>query len=165
MHPLPRLNVWRVDPQRTGDVHGAAAGIECALAPEGRAFHAYNQEAFHYFLALERTRAERSRRSVVLVLASTLRRAGVRRPMDSSSAQKLFAGLWLCTRDADFIGWYREGRIAGAVLAQRSEHQSGNVCRRIRARVLDVLFGALPKSTRAMLRVHVVQLLPKAQTS
>ena len=47
-----------------------AAGSECRLAPEGRTVQAYNQEAFHYFLALERTRAERSNRRLLLVLVS-----------------------------------------------------------------------------------------------
>lgn len=145
----------------SGDLQDATAGSECGLAPEGRACHAYNEEAFHYFLALERKRAERSHRSLVLVLASIVRRVPGVRLMDSSAAHKLFTGLWLSTRDTDFIGWYRAGRVAGAVLTQPSTPPPENVCDRIRARVPSMLAGALPKGTRSMLRVHVLQLTAK----
>ena len=154
--------MWRrVDGARTTG-QGVVSGSECQLAPEGRAVQAYNQEAFHYFLALERTRAARSNRPLVLVLASVLPRsplAGWR--MDARVAQKLFAGLWLSTRDADFIGWYREGRSAGAVLTQRAKEESGNVSRQIRARVETALHAELSRSVLGTLRIHVFQLMPK----
>lgn len=157
--------MWRRDEGASAADHDVAVGSECQLAPEGRAVQAYNQEAFHYFLALERTRAGRSNRRLLLVLASVLPRApfnGWR--MDPRVAQKLFAGLWLSTRDADFIGWYRDGRSAGAVLTQRAKEEkdeSGNVSRQIRTRVEAALHAELPRSVRQTLRIHVFHLMPK----
>jgi len=139
-----------------------AAGSECRLAPEGRTVQAYNQEAFHYFLALERTRAERSNRRLLLVLVSALPRSpAVGWRMDPRTAQRLFAALWLSTRDADFIGWYRDGQTAGAVLTQRAKEPAGHVPRQIRARVAAALHAELSARIRPALRIHVWPLMPK----
>lgn len=146
------------------DVTELPAGSACQLAAEGRSFHAYNQEGFRYLLALEQQRAERSRRPLLVVLA-TVRAASRANPrrIHAALAQKIFTGLWLCTRETDFIGWYRDGQIAGAVLTQRGEVASGEVSREIRSRVSDVLSEAVPRRTRERLRVRVCQLSQKVQ--
>jgi len=144
------------------DISEVASGGACRLAPEGRPCPAHNEEAFHYFLDLERRRADRSHRPLLLVLTSLVpRTAHIGWRMDPALAQKLFTGLWLCTRDADVIGWYREGRVAGAVLTQCSNGSSNHISRPIRARVTDALGVALPRSVRQTLRVHVYQLMPR----
>ncbi len=132
------------------------AGSMCRLAREGRTVLAYNEEAFRYFLEIECARAERSGRPVILVLA----RLSARPRIAAAVAQKLFGGLWLCIRETDFIGWYHEGRTAGAVLTQRPGVSLADVTREIRARVSDALGQALPPRARRRLRVHVWPLLP-----
>jgi hypothetical protein len=155
--------VRRLNEAPVADIRDVAAGSAFRLAAVGGgAARAYNQEAFHYFLALERHRAERSNRPLTLVLASVTPRLAVHRINDWASAQKLLTGLWLCTRDADFIGWYREGRVAAAVLTQRSPTAPSNMTRHIRTRVTESVRAQLPKSLRQTLRVHVFQLMPKA---
>ena len=141
------------------DVTELPAGSACQLAAEGRSFHAYNQEGFRYLLALEQQRAERSRRPLLVVLTSV--RATPRR-IHAALAPKIFAGLWLATRETDFIGWYRDGQIAGAVLTQRGEVTSAEVSREIRSRVSDVLSEVVPRWARERLRVRVCQLNPKS---
>jgi hypothetical protein len=69
----------------------------------------------------------------------------------------LFSGLGLCVREVDFVGWFREDRVAGAVLAQ-GEKSTIDVTRLIRKRVTEVLCDHLPFDLRQRLQVRVVQL-------
>jgi hypothetical protein len=66
---------------------------------------------------------------------------GLRIPRTVRSA--LFAGLALCVREVEFIGWYRDQDVAGAVLAQGLESDSDAPVRIIE-RVRNELSQRLP---------------------
>jgi hypothetical protein len=135
---------------------------EFAFAREGRAGEVYNEEAFRHFLGIERARAERSQRPLLLLLVDLHKcpKAGFEVLPEQSSA--LFLGLGECLRDVDFLGWYRERRMLGAVLTQGlgapcADHS------RITRRVQEVLRSHLSDGVAERLRVRVVQLGPKAK--
>ena len=116
----------------------------------------YSEEAFRYFLGLERKRAERSRRSLLLLLVNlTVDDGGESIPPAISS--KLFSGLSLCVRDVDFIGWYRHGRVAGAVLTQGPDSPALEASEQIGDRVRQLLAKRLPAAVAARLQVRVLQ--------
>ncbi len=122
----------------------------------------YNEAAFKYFLAVDRTRLQRLERSVVLVLVSVRRDTGRNAPIADASAAALFAGLAGSVREVDFIGWYRDGRVAGAVLPQAgiaSEHER----RLIANRIVTSLQKSLPRDVAPHLHVRVVCLGGKVQ--
>jgi hypothetical protein len=99
---------------------------------------AYNEEAFRYFLAVDRLRAERMQRSILLVLASIHPTPGRCAQLTHSTAAAMFAGLAAGVREVDVLGWYRQGRVAGAGLAQAvdlSDQQAGRVGERILAAI------------------------------
>jgi hypothetical protein len=129
----------------------------CDLARDLGSRTAYNEEAFRYFLANERKRSELSNRPFLLLLVD-LQRPPVNGRIESPIAAKLFAGLADCLRDTDVIGWYHEGRVAGAVLTYVEEATSRDVSGEIRARVTMLLRASLPSSTAARLQVRVYQL-------
>src|SRR2546427_11929887 len=91
------------------------------VALEGRLGHAYNEEAFRYFLAIERKRSERSNRPFLLLLVDLKKQQGMTARIDADVAARLFSGLWLCLRETDCVGWFREGRVAGALLTQLAD--------------------------------------------
>jgi hypothetical protein len=133
-------------------------GGSSGVALEGRDGDVYSEEAFRHFLEVERVRSVRSGRTFFLLLLS-LRRCpeqGVR--FAPGVAASLLRGLGLCVREVDFIGWYRDGRIAGAVLAQGVEEPGADASRRIVERVTRVLSKRLPRSVAGRLRVRVVTL-------
>jgi hypothetical protein len=131
----------------------------CEFAREGRSVHAYNEAAFHYFLEVERERSERSQRPPLLLLANLAAAPpGTPQRLDPATARKFFTGLWLSTRETDFFGWYREGRVAGAVLTMGPRGSTDDVSKQIRDRVSEVLRQALSSSVRQRLRVGVYQL-------
>jgi hypothetical protein len=91
----------------------------------------YNEEVFKYLLAVERERSDRSGRPILLLLMAPAPRPGARTPIARAVARTLFSSLRLCLRETDFIGWYREARVAGAVLTDPGEETATAVCRRV----------------------------------
>ena len=111
----------------------------------------YNEAAFRYFLALERKRSGSSGRPFLLLLVDLKEQPVV------SVAPKLFSTLWLCLRETDFIGWYREERVAGAVLTELGDGPRTEVPRLVGQRVRRVLCESLPSDVARQLRVRVYQ--------
>lgn len=116
----------------------------------------YNEEAFRHFLFLERARAQASGRSFLFVMVSLARHGSRAAHVPGPVAAPLFAGLAMCVREIDFIGWYREGRIAGAVLAQGSDTPTADVPRVVGERVTATLRQHLPPRLADRLRVRVL---------
>ena len=134
--------------------HGCSCGIAHDLG------HAYNEEAFHYFLEIEGRRAEISSRPVLLLVADLKPAPGVSVQIDSGLAQKLFAGLATCLRETDFIGWYRSERAAGAVLTQRAEALAVPSAppAHVGERIATALLRYLPNEAADRLQVRLYQL-------
>jgi hypothetical protein len=116
----------------------------------------YNEAAFHYFLAADRSRVQRSRRSMVLVLVSLRLNPGRSEFLADAMASMLFAGLAACVREIDFIGWYRQDRVAGAVLPQ-GEVTSSQLRTLVLNRILTSLKHSLPDDVTRHLHVRVVR--------
>lgn len=129
----------------------------CGIAIEGRLGQAYNEEAFRYLLAVERKRAERSGRPFLLLLVTLQGQGGVGVRIDARVASGLFSGLCLRLRETDLIGWYHEGRVAGALLTELGEAARGDVARLIEERIRGVLGDRLPWNVARRLDVRVHQ--------
>jgi hypothetical protein len=124
----------------------------------GRKGQIYGEEAFRHLLAIERKRARRSNRSLFLLLVRFKGDSGSGLEIPPALAARLFSGLGLCVREIDFVGWHREGRIAGAVLAQGHTEPNPRAVTRIFERVTAVLRGRLPLTGDRILDVRVVPL-------
>jgi len=116
---------------------------------------AYDEGTFRYFLALEQRRAKRSGRPFWLILVSFDDPADAETPIDTTMAAALFARLWRCFRETDFIGWYRESRVAGVVLTEMRDGVYGAVVRLTDQRVRRVLCDGLPADVARRLHVQV----------
>jgi GGDEF domain-containing protein len=119
---------------------------------------AYNEDAFRYFLEIERRRAEASGRPLLLLLVDLKKQSEPESVIPGDIADRLFSSLALCLRDTDFFGWYREGRVAGAVLTQHTETSETSVADVVAQRVSAALQNALPTevSIRVQVRVYHV---------
>jgi hypothetical protein len=114
---------------------------------------AYNEEAFRYFLEIERKRSEVSRRPFLLLLVD-LKRTRI----SGQLSARLFSQLALCLRDTDFVGWYRDGRVAGAVLTQRPDMPEARVSKKVAQRVREALRRQLDAEMGDQLQVRVYQI-------
>jgi len=130
------------------------------FALQGGPVHAYNEEAFQYFLEIERKRSELSNRSFLLMLIDFHKHPRI----DAVTAQTLFSVLSRCLRETDFIGWYRDGRVAGAVLTQHAETEADDLAEGVRRRIGGALRDGLPSALAPQLQARVYQ-IPSLLTS
>jgi hypothetical protein len=117
----------------------------------------YNEEAFRYFLQIERKRASRSNSRFLLLLVDLKRDERQSASFDSATGVKLFAAMLPCLRETDFIGWYRQERVASAVLTQIGETPGVEVSTLVADRVREALGQNLPSSLSGRLQVRVYQ--------
>jgi hypothetical protein len=130
----------------------------------GQALRVYNEAAFRHFLAIESRRAERSMWPLVMLLITVRYSDGSRATLNDETAASLFRGLGASIREVDFVGWYREGRVAGAVLS-RGINASGAIPRRIAEGLLPELKKRLSADQASNLRVRVVRLGRKSRSA
>jgi hypothetical protein len=118
---------------------------------------AYNEAAFRHFLRIERRRAERSNRQLLLILVKARIQGGARPPLAEREASQVFKALGSSVREVDFVGWHREGKVAGAVVALNSA-AAEDVVRRLTSRVERVLKAEMAPVQTARVRIRVVRL-------
>ncbi len=97
------------------------------------------------------------RRSILLVLASVRLTPGRSVHLPRAIADRIFAGLAAGVREVDFLGWYQQDRVAGAVLAQAgylSDRQAG----RVSERILPAIRRELRDGQAQFIHVRVVRL-------
>ena len=131
------------------------------FALQDRPPQAYNEEAFRYFLEIERKRSTLSNRPVLLMLIEITRDPGTASRIAGVTARKLFTVLSRCLRETDFTGWYREGHTLGAVLTQHGEIPRDDLPDVVRQRIEEALRQCLSPDLARRLHVRVTHLSPE----
>jgi hypothetical protein len=152
----PAVNQGTLSPKRvSGD-----RWKEIAVKVPGK--QAYNEEAFRYFLEIERKRSEASGRPFLLLLVDLVSQSGFDAApgIDHTTADRVLSALALSLRETDFVGWYREGRAIGAVLSQHSETTGAGLSDVVAGRVTRSLDDRLPSHISPRLQVRVYQVPP-----
>jgi hypothetical protein len=75
-------------------------------------------------------------------------------------AAAIFRGLGESVREVDFVGWFREGRVAGAVLAEGNGTATDKTRQLMAERVTRTLAKRLPAHEAKSLRVRIMRLAP-----
>ena len=114
---------------------------------------------------MERKRAARARHSFLLLLVSVEKRSGTRGRIRPVIAAGIFSGLRLSVREVDLIGWFREERVAGAVLTQGGDPLPPDVRRRIIERLTQTLCRHLPADVARRLHVQVRHVRPRQNSA
>ena len=125
------------------------AGIRGALA--------YNEAAFRRFLAADRARAVRLQRCLFLVLVTIQHRPGRAALLPNRVARSVFLALGATIREVDLAGWFREQRVAAALLVQGPQPPE-SAAAQIAARIRPAVEMRLSKSQARALRIRVVRL-------
>jgi hypothetical protein len=118
----------------------------------------YNEAAFRQFLAADWARAERLRRCVFLILVSMRHESPRRTTLPRAAAASVFLGLNASVRDVDFVGWFRQGRVPGALLVQGPDRFDVSEVPEIGASVRLAIEQRLPSRFTGALRVRVRRL-------
>jgi hypothetical protein len=146
--PLDPLQTVQVDREQ----------CSCDMALDGEVGQAYNEEAFRYFLEIERKRSEGSNHPLLLLLVALKSEPGAEELIAPGVAARLFAGLVVCLRETDFAGWYRENRVLGAVLTQRAAAPRAEVSAEISQRVSARLNRQVSASIARRIQLRVFRL-------
>jgi hypothetical protein len=126
----------------------------CGVWVESRLGQACNEEAFRHFLTMERNRWRRSGRGFVLIVVRLKARSGTIANLDTIVAGKVFASLWQTLRATDQVGWFREGRVIGALLGDAGDGNRAALYDKVR-RALE---SALPPDLAAGLRIRAFRI-------
>ena len=144
--------------RRRAERDATAATDQCAcglaLAGDGEV---YNEEAFRYFLGIERERFAASSQPFVLLLVDMTRHLGQGDRMTAVIGDKVFTTLKRSLRDTDMIGWYRQGHVIGAVLPHVGDAPVVEVSRQMADRIRRALRTDLPKGIARHLKVRLYQ--------
>ena len=149
---LPYLPLRQLTSEQSSKAHVR----RLLFSSNGQTADVYDEDAFQHFFFVERIRAQRADRPLLLLLVG-FRGSSAHDEVPRSVSLGLFTGLGLCVREIDFVGWYRKGRVAGAVLAQGVDLPDREAADRIVARVTRTLGEHLPGSMAKRLRVRIVR--------
>ena len=122
----------------------------------GAAGRAHNEAGFRHFLRIELQRAGRSEHCLLLVLVGARDRSGRVVKLPTVAASKIFAALGSSVREIDFVGWFKDGRVAAAVLVQRAT-PAADVRQQIARRIMKTL-NSERVAVDGIARVRVVPL-------
>jgi hypothetical protein len=119
----------------------------------------YGEDVFRHLLGLERKRSAQSGRVLLLVLVRLRSADGTLGARFSPRlADSLFAGLRTGVREIDFVGWFNEGRAAGAVLMQGAVTPDGETWRQIAGRLSASINAHIPPEDAGRVSVRVCAL-------
>ena len=143
------LSAWnraeRLPLEKAGNAEAlhTAGTCSCGMA---HAAGVYNEEAFHYLLSVEYKRFARSQRPFVLALIE-----------ETAVAPEVFAALAHALRETDVIGWYRDGRVVGALLTHLGDPPVAEVSRLMSGKITRALQKELPGASANRLTAKLYQ--------
>lgn len=118
---------------------------------------AYNQEAFRYLLESESKRSERSGHFCQILLMYSTDAQGRIVLMNSHVAKAVIAASSRSLRETDYIGWYRDGQIVGAVLTVLVQETMAQVSTHLQPRLVEILRAELGFKETSRLQIRVCQ--------
>jgi hypothetical protein len=75
--------------------------------------------------------------------------------IDPKLGSKLLRGLARSVRETDFVGWYREFSVLGAVLTELGESAPRDIAEVVIRRLVAALRGSVPAAIASALEVRV----------
>ena len=118
---------------------------------------AYNQEAFRYLLERESKRSERSGRFCQILLVCSTDEYGRIVQMNVDVAKVVIAAASRSFRETDYIGWYRDGHIVGAVLTVLTQESMALVSTQLQPRLVECLRAELGIEEFSRLQIRVCE--------
>ena len=119
----------------------------------------FQEQVFHDMLLLERRRAERSRRSFVLMLLDAS-------AFVDGTAESVLASvtsvILKSTRETDLVGWYKDGIILGVIFTEVSLESGSPITDVLRSKIVNALHAELIGECTSRLAI-TVHLFPESQ--
>ena len=130
---------YAVENWSTGTAGKKLAGNPIRIRPTER----LNEETFHTLLALERRRAERSRKPFVLILLDA--EAIVQEANGGNLFDRLTCAVLDATRETDLVGWYKQGSILGVIFTEVNVSEKNPVTQILTAKIVKSLHDSVDR--------------------
>ena len=117
----------------------------------------YNQVAFRYLLESESKRSELSGHFCQILLMYSTDAQGRIVMMDPRVAKAVIAASSRSLRETDYVGWYRDGHIVGAVLTVLVQETMAQVSTHLQPRLVEILRAELGFKETNRLQIRVCQ--------
>ena len=117
----------------------------------------HNEQAFRHLLSSESKRAELSGHCFRVLLIYFTDNQGLIVHMDRDVADNVVKALFRSLRETDYIGWYLEERIIGAVLTILGQDSAVEVFGRIQQRLMEILRVGVSVEENSRLQIRVCQ--------
>jgi hypothetical protein len=118
---------------------------------------AYSQVAFRQLLESESKRSERSGHFWQILLVYLVDAQGRIVQMSSDVAQKAIAASFRSFRETDYVGWYRDGHIVGAVLTVLAKESMTQVSASLQSRLEEILRSEIGVEGSNHMQIRVCQ--------
>lgn len=118
---------------------------------------AYNEEAFRHLLTIESKRSDQSGRYWQILLVYWTDAQGRIVQMSSDVARRVIAASVNSFRETDYVGWYRDGHIIGAVLTVLAKEAMTQVSTNLQPRLEDTLRAKIGVEENSHLQIRVCQ--------
>ncbi len=129
------------------------APTQDGLAWEGASGNAYDEQSFRFFLEAECRRSEANGCSGLLLLVEF---KSSKSNIDEKLAARIFASLSRCLRETDFFGWYRDGRVIGAVLTQPGTLQEQAGSQQVGERISKTIRESLERGVASEMHLRLM---------
>lgn len=113
------------------------------------------KETFQHFLEHERKRSERSGRVSRIILIYRSDAQGEIVAMSRPIAEAVIAALSNGLRETDYIGWYRDEQIVGALLTTSGSDSGLDGCNGLQTRIETILRAALVPEEFSFLQIRL----------
>ena len=113
----------------------------------------FQEETFHSMLALERRRAERSRKPFALMLLDASSFVETENP--ASFMLRVIQVLSRCTRDTDLVGWHQKGVVLGVIFTEINPELKGSITEVLHSKVVNALQAELGAKVSSYLAITI----------
>jgi lipopolysaccharide/colanic/teichoic acid biosynthesis glycosyltransferase len=120
-----------------------------------REINRVEEDTFHTMLALERRRAERSRKPFVLILLDA--HALFQNGSGSRLLEQLTSAVHGASRETDLIGWYKKGAILGVIFTEVSLSEKHPITQVLLTKVVKALHERVDRqhASKVVITAHL----------
>lgn len=118
----------------------------------------YSEENFCDHIRRESKRSERSGHLCRILLVYRINPQGLTVPLRAELADKTLSALSRSSRDTDYVGWYRQGRIIGVLMTTLRRDSVIEAGTDLEARLVDRLSNAIVSTDDHSLQMRVLDL-------
>jgi lipopolysaccharide/colanic/teichoic acid biosynthesis glycosyltransferase len=139
---LPAIKLLRSSQEGPEQKRGKE-GHSASIPPKEALNRVFPEPVFLHTLSLERKRAERSRKSFVLMLLDMEKVSREPNGNGSTILAKTTCGILSAIRETDSAGWFKAGRVLGIIFTELGTASRQSILEALNAKVTSVLSGTL----------------------